>query len=37
MIDKNLKLGDMELVDYSNHVISINNYDTSKLTDLIDI
>ena len=37
MIDKNLKLGDMELVDYSKNVLTLEKYDTSKLTDLIDI
>lgn len=37
MIDHNLKLGDMELVDYRNNILKKRDYDTSALTDLIDI
>jgi len=37
MIDNNLKLGSMELVDYSKNVLRHEEYDTSALTDLINI
>lgn len=37
LIEDNKKLGDIELVDYRNKVIRLEEYDTSKLTDLIDI
>lgn len=37
MIDNNLKLGSMELVDYSKNVLKHEDYDTSALTDLINI
>ena len=38
MIDKGLKLGDMELIDYSSNVINLDiNEDTSRLTNLINI
>lgn len=37
MIDSNKKLGDLELIDYSNNVLTKLNYDTSVLTNLINI
>ena len=37
MIDKNVSLGESKLKDYRNSVLEIKEYDTSKLTDLIDI
>lgn len=37
MIDKNIKLGGMELKDYSLNVLEKKEYDTSCLTDLISI
>lgn len=37
LIEENKRLGDIELVDYHNKVISLEEYDTSKLTDLINI
>ena len=37
MIDKGLKLGDIELVNYQDNVLVDKEYDVSKLVDLIDI
>ena len=37
MIDKGLKLGDIELVDYKDNVLSMKDEDTDKFTDLINI
>lgn len=37
LINDNKKLGDIELVNYNNKVLKIEDKDTSKLTDLIDI
>lgn len=37
MIDKGLKLGDIELVDYKSNVIKKIDEDTSKFTDLINL
>ena len=37
MIDKGLKLGDIELIDYKDNVIKNLDYDTDKLTNLINI
>lgn len=37
MIDKGLKLGDIELVDYKNNVLKNIEVDTDKFTDLINI
>lgn len=37
MIDKGLKLGDIELVDYKDNVLEKCSYDTDKFTDLINI
>lgn len=36
-IEKGLKLGDTELIDYRSNVLTKEEYDTSALTDLIDI
>ncbi len=37
MIDNNLKLGEYQLINYENNILDIKDYDTSKLTNLINI